>query len=133
LVSTPPPSEPDVRISRIRLVSVAESSLLCCGGLRHLPLLPTPPLRRICTSLDRTRSRAPGGRDKPGYDGVEKRFDIAEVYCKRVSALARGATQYRAFPGVRGNGIASRTFASPVTYASVRSNPSPNPAWGTVP
>ncbi len=41
--------------------------------------------------------------------------------------------QYLAFPGVRGNGIASRTFASPVTYTSVRSNPSPNPACGTVP
>jgi hypothetical protein len=59
---------------------------------------------------------------------------------KRVGALARDKKrrryfppQYRAFPGVRGNGIASRTFASPVTYASVRSNPSPNPAWGTVP
>src|SRR5258706_165377 len=41
--------------------------------------------------------------------------------------------KYRAFPGVRGNGITSRTLARPVMYATVRSNPRPNPAWGTVP
>src|SRR5262249_11121272 len=53
------------------------------GGLRRLPLLPTPPrsdavtvgyrpeqvyLKRTCTSLDRTRSRAHGRRDRPGDD-----------------------------------------------------------------
>jgi hypothetical protein len=57
------------------------------------------------------------------------RFGICELRLR----LIRLPPQYRAFPGVRGNGIASRTFASPVTYASVRSNPSPNPACGTVP
>lgn len=43
------------------------------------------------------------------------------------NALTRGTPsreytsgQYRAFPGVLGNGIASGTFASPVTYESVR-------------
>ena len=41
--------------------------------------------------------------------------------------------QYLAFPGVRGNGMTSRTLESPVAYATVRSKPRPNPACGTVP
>src|SRR5271169_6536469 len=41
--------------------------------------------------------------------------------------------QYLAFPGVLGNGMASRTLERPVTYATVRSKPRPNPACGTVP
>jgi len=44
-----------------------------------------------------------------------------------------GRPHERAFPGVLENGITSRTFDRPVTYASVRSKPRPKPACGTVP
>jgi len=47
--------------------------------------------------------------------------------------IATAIRQKRALPGVRGNGITSRTLESPVAYATVRSNPNPNPACGTVP
>lgn len=36
-------------------------------------------------------------------------------------------------PACRGNGIASRIFDRPVKYCTTRSNPIPNPAWGTDP
>ena len=36
-------------------------------------------------------------------------------------------------PGVRANGITSRMFETPVTNISIRSNPRPKPACGTVP
>jgi len=42
----------------------------------------------------------------------------------RIRVVAQGGSS---------KGIASRTFESPVTYATVRSKPRPKPACGTVP
>ena len=44
----------------------------------------------------------------------------------------RGA-QNAALPGVRAKGTTSRMFETPVANISIRSKPSPKPAWGTVP
>ena len=45
----------------------------------------------------------------------------------------RHAAQNSAFPGTRGKGITSRTFAIPVMNWTTRSKPTPNPACGTDP
>lgn len=45
----------------------------------------------------------------------------------------RQGSQNSAWPGLRGNGMTSRMFVIPVAYWIVRSNPRPNPAWGTLP
>ena len=63
-------------------------------------------------------------------------FSFVLMDCGRQRILNRAMStdiQYPAWPGVLGNGIASRTLARPVTYAMVRSNPRPKPACGTVP
>ena len=51
----------------------------------------------------------------------------------RTLEMGAAASRVSALPGVRGNGMTSRMFAIPVAYATDRSNPSPNPACGTVP
>ena len=83
-------------------------------------------------------ARTPGGarsaRPVSGAPAVVRACDAAvpPVLTASEGSLAVDR-QYRAFPGVRGNGMTSRTLARPVTYATVRSKPSPNPACGTVP
>jgi hypothetical protein len=72
-----------------------------------------------------------GRRLRGGWEQRE-RFDDSPF---PIPAAGRTAAhgQNSALPGARGYGIASRMLASPHTYTTRRSKPSPKPPCGTVP
>jgi hypothetical protein len=80
----------------------------CCNSI----IIPAP--RSACPALDA------GGveeNSEPDLDLINRgnRRDVRRHRALLSRRRHRGMSQYRAFPGVRGNGIASRTLERPVT------------------
>lgn len=62
-----------------------------------------------------------------------KNAAISERACKISSIFLYPTNQISQLPTVRGNGITSRMFDTPVRYITQRSNPRPKPAWRAEP
>ena len=79
------------------------------------------------------------GRHRDLTDQAESRERVPAVSAGFIPSTAGWDSrdtllnQNSQFPGVRAKGITSRMFAIPVTNISIRSNPRPKPACGTLP